>query len=40
MEVEIETLLGRHRMQKVSGGRSGIVDRGRVEWEPGRKRSA
>lgn len=36
MEVEIETLLGRYRMQKVSGSHSGIVDRGRAEWEPER----
>lgn len=35
MEVEIETLLGRYRMQKVSGSHSGIVARDRAEWEPG-----
>lgn len=38
MEVEIETLLGRHRMQKVSSSHSGILDRDRAEWEPGQAR--
>lgn len=35
MEVEIETLPGWYRMQKVSSSYSGIVDRDRTEWEPG-----
>lgn len=34
MEVEIETLLGWYRMQKVSSSHSGILDRDRAEWEP------